>query len=189
VRSAHLAISSSEYWHETLRDEIMPWVIGSVDLGDDVLEVGPGPGLSTELLRARAARLTAVELDGEMAVGLFSRLSGTNVEIVQAEVTGLPFKDCRFTGAASFSTLHHVPTLEMQDQLLGEIARVLQPGSVFAAYDGIANQGAADLHADLTYNPVDPSTIEARLLGAGFASVEVHTVAGLRWAAIAHTAP
>lgn len=167
----------------------MPWVIGSVDLGDDVLEVGAGPGLSTELLRARAARLTAVEPDGEMAAGLSSRLSGTDVEIVHADLTALPFKNCRFTGAASFSALHHVPTVEMQDQVLGEIARVLQPGSAFAAYDGIANERAAVLHADLIYNPVDPSTIEARLLAAGFASVELQSVAGLRWTAIAHTAP
>lgn len=167
----------------------MPWVIGTVDLGDDVLEVGPGPGLSTDLLRVRVATLTAVEPDGELAAGLSSRLSGTNVETVHAELTALPFEDCRFTGAVSFSTLHHVPTLEMQDQLLSEVARVIQPGSVFAAYDGIANQKVANLHGDLTYNPVDPSTIEARLLGAGFASVELHTVEGLRWTAIARTAP
>jgi hypothetical protein len=32
-------------------------------LGSDVLEVGPGPGGSTDLLHARVARLTCVEAD------------------------------------------------------------------------------------------------------------------------------
>jgi SAM-dependent methyltransferase len=165
----------------------MPLVIGSVDLGDDVLEVGPGPGLSTDLLRTRVVALTAVELDGEMAANLSSRLTGTNVEVVHADATDLPFDDRRFTGVASFSFLHHVPTAELQDQLFGEVARVLRPGGVFAAYDGMASRQIADLHAGLPYNPVDPNTVESRLLGAGFASAELRTV-DLGWAAIARTA-
>jgi 16S rRNA A1518/A1519 N6-dimethyltransferase RsmA/KsgA/DIM1 with predicted DNA glycosylase/AP lyase activity len=164
----------------------MPLVIGSVDLGDDVLELGPGPGLSTDLLRARVPTLTAVELDGEMAANLASRLAGTNVEVVHADATDLPFEDRRFTGVASFSFLHHVATAELQDRLFGEVVRVLRPGSVFAAYDGMASIQLATLHAGLPYNPVDPNTVESRLLTAGFASVQMKTV-DLGWSAIART--
>ena len=84
-----------------LRDSVLPWVIDTVDLGQDVLEVGPGPGLSTDLLRDRVAALTAVEFDKELAAGLSSRLAGTNVEVVHADPPSLPFADGRFTGAAS----------------------------------------------------------------------------------------
>ncbi len=159
----------------------MPWVIGTVDLGQDVLEVGPGPGLTTDLLRDRVAALTAVEFDNELAADLSSRMGGTNVEVVRADVPSLPFADRRFSGAASFAMIHHVPT-SSQDQLFAEVARVLQLGGVFAIFDGMANPGTATLHEDDIYDPVDPSTLESRLLGAGFASVELQTI-HLGWAA------
>jgi hypothetical protein len=64
----HLRYLASPEWAATLRDELLPWVLGSSDLGDDCLEVGPGPGVTTDLLRGRAVRLTAVELDPALAV-------------------------------------------------------------------------------------------------------------------------
>ena len=62
------------------------------DLGDDVLEVGPGPGLTTDLLRQRVAKVTAVELDEQLATALAGRLAGTNVDVVHADAadSGLP---------------------------------------------------------------------------------------------------
>ena len=167
-----------------LRDSILPWVIGTVDLGDDVLEIGPGPGLTTDLLRGRVAALTAVEFDDELAADLSSRLAGTNVEVVHADASSLPFADRRFTGAASIAMIHHVPT-SSQDQLFAEVARVLRPGGVFAIFDGMANPGLAMLHEHDVYNPIDPiasSALESRLLRSGFASVELQTM-HLAWAA------
>jgi SAM-dependent methyltransferase len=166
-----------------LRDSILPWVIGSVDLGPEVLEIGPGPGLTTDLLRARTVALTAVEFDDELAADLSSRLAGTNVEVVHADAPSLPFADHRFTGAASIAMIHHVPT-SSQDKLFAEVARVLQPGGVFAIFDGLSNPGIAMLHEHDIYDPVDPSTLESRLLGAAFAAVELQTM-NLGWAATA----
>ncbi|HWD52819.1 MAG TPA: class I SAM-dependent methyltransferase [Acidimicrobiales bacterium] len=183
----HFKLCSSQYWYDMLRDSILPWVIGSADLGQDVLEVGPGPGLTTDLLRDRVAALTAVEFEDELAAFLSARLAGTNVGVVHADATALPFEDGRFTGAASFAMIHHVPTSESQDQLFSEVARVLQPGGVFATFDGMANPGTAALHARDGYNPVDPSTLESRLLAAGFASVELQII-HLGWAAKARVA-
>ena len=182
VNPDHLKIRSSEYWYESLRDNIMPWVIGGVDLGDDVLEVGPGPGLTTDLLLHRIKVLTTVELDDKMAADLSSRLAGTNVKVVHGDATAMPVEARRFTGATSFAMLHHVPTTELQDQLFTEVARVLQPGGAFAAFDGITNEGIAAFHEKGIYNPIDPSTLESRLLGAGFTSIEVQTNE-LGWAA------
>jgi hypothetical protein len=34
----------SEAWRALVRESILPWALGDVDLGDDVLEVGPGYG-------------------------------------------------------------------------------------------------------------------------------------------------
>lgn len=69
--------------------------------------------------------------------------------------------------------LHHVPTVGLQDQLFAEVARVLAPGGVFVAADSVASTDLAALHDDDVYNPVDPTTVEARLVTAGFADIEV----------------
>jgi ubiquinone/menaquinone biosynthesis C-methylase UbiE len=99
------------------------------DLGDDVLEVGPGYGATTDVLRERVAKLTAVEIDPALAAVLADRLAGANVTVVEGDATALDFDDGRFTGATCFAMLHHVPTSELQDQLFAEVARVLRPGA------------------------------------------------------------
>ena len=49
----HLQMLASPMWAEMLQRDLLPWVDSVADLGDDVLEVGPGPGLTTDLLRER----------------------------------------------------------------------------------------------------------------------------------------
>ena len=66
----HLRMLSSPRWAEMLERDLLPWVASVADLGDDVLEVGPGPGLTSDLLRQRTARLTAVEIDPALALSL-----------------------------------------------------------------------------------------------------------------------
>jgi protein-L-isoaspartate O-methyltransferase len=62
VNEAHLAICSSPEWARLVEEELLPWVLEGHDLGDELLEVGAGPGLTTDVLRRRAAHVTAVEL-------------------------------------------------------------------------------------------------------------------------------
>jgi len=133
MNAEHLEICGSEGWRDALRDLILPYALADARLGDDVLEVGPGPGMTTDLLRPEVAQLTAVELDEDLAAALEARLEGTNVEVVNADATAMPFEDGRFTGAVSFTMLHHVPTAELQDRLFAEVARVLRPGALTAA--------------------------------------------------------
>jgi 16S rRNA (adenine1518-N6/adenine1519-N6)-dimethyltransferase len=54
--------------------------------GDTVVEVGPGRGALTEILRTRAKRVIAIELDRALAARLRTQYLGTNVEIVEADV-------------------------------------------------------------------------------------------------------
>lgn len=173
MNPAHLELCASEIWRDTLRDLILPYALADARLGDDVLEVGPGPGMTTDLLRAELPRLTAIELDEKLAAALATRLVGTNVEVVHADATAMPFHDERFTGAVSFTMLHHIPTAELQDQLFVEVARVLRPGGLFVASDSVASDELAALHDDDIYNPIVPTGVEARLTAAGFGAVEV----------------
>lgn len=173
MNQEHLEICSSDEWRGMMQDLIMPWALGDAQLGDDVLEIGPGPGVATDELRAKVPALTAVELDEALATALAARLAGSNVDVVNADATDLPFEDDRFTGAVSFTMLHHVPTPALQDELFAEVARVLVPGGVFVASDSVASDDLEALHTDDVYNPVDPRTVEARLLTAGFRAADV----------------
>jgi SAM-dependent methyltransferase len=85
----------------------------------------------------------------------------------------MPFDDGWFSGAVSFSMLHHVPTVELQDRLFAEVSRVLATDALFVASDGVASDDLEAFHVDDVYNPVDPATVEARLTTAGFSSVAV----------------
>jgi SAM-dependent methyltransferase len=169
-------LCGSDEWRAVVRDEILPWALGGVDLGDDVLEVGPGYGATTDVLAQLVPKLTAVEIDPALA-GMLTERFGENraVVIVRGDATALEFPDGRFSGAASFTMLHHVPTAALQDRLFGEVARVLRPGGAFVAGDSLANPESEAHHDGDTYNPVDPATLPARLKSAGFADVEVKT--------------
>jgi ubiquinone/menaquinone biosynthesis C-methylase UbiE len=175
MNTEHLEFCASEEWRSALRDFVLPYALGEARLGDDVLEVGPGPGLSTDLLRVVLPKMTAIELDQHLAAALTTRLGGTNVEVVHGDATAMPFDDGRFTGAVSFTMLHHIPSKELQDRLFAEVARVLQPGGVFVVSDSLASEELAKFHHDDVYNPVDPSTVESRFLAAGFAEVDVRS--------------
>lgn len=70
MRAGHVAFLESDTWSDMLRSDLLPWLTANGDLGDDVLEIGPGPGRTTDLLRERAAHVTALELDASLADAL-----------------------------------------------------------------------------------------------------------------------
>ena len=117
-------VCDSDEWRTAVRDFIIPWALGEGDLGDDVLEVGPGYGATTDVFRERVPHLTAVELDPELAARLAGRMEGTNVTVVEGDATALEFDADHFSGATCFSMLHHVPSEALQDRLFTEVARV-----------------------------------------------------------------
>ena len=185
MNEAHEMCGSDE-WREAIREVILPWALGDTDLGDDVLEVGPGYGATTDVLCQKVPRLTSVEIDDELAAMLRERFADTpSVEIVDGDATSLPYGDGRFSGAASFTMLHHVPTVELQDRLFGEVARVLRSGAPLVASDSLASDELAANHEDDTYNPVDPASLPRRLTAAGFERIDVRTNP-FGWAVIAY---
>jgi len=173
MNELHLEMLSSPRWAAMLERDLLPWVEAVADLGDDVLEVGPGPGLTTDLLRQRTAHLTAVEIDPQLAARLAERLAGTNVTVVNRSAADTEFPDDRFSAAACFAVLHHVATAEVQDELFGEILRVLQPGAPLIASDGYDNEGTRLHHTDDLFVPLDPESLPARLTEIGYTDIAV----------------
>ena len=57
-----------------------------------VLEIGPGRGILTALLAARARRVIAVELDKVLAAQLRMNLGAENVEIIEGDILAVDFQ-------------------------------------------------------------------------------------------------
>lgn len=151
----------------------MPWVVAGTDLGTHALEVGPGPGLTTDVLRARVPALTALEIDPRLAASLRARTAGGNVTVVKGDGTGMPFPDATFTGAVSCTMLHHVPAAALQDRLLAEVRRVLRPGAWFVGSDSTSSLLFRLAHVFDTMVLVDPDGFATRLARAGFVDVAI----------------
>ena len=154
-------------------NDIMPWGLDGVDLGGDVLEIGPGPGTTTDYLRERVDHLTSLEIDRGLAASLRERTRGGNVDVVDGDATEMPFEDGRFSGAVSFTMLHHVPNLKLQERLLRETYRVLRSGAVFAGVDSRDGWIMKVIHIGDVMVLVDPDTFGGRLESAGFRDVRV----------------
>lgn len=174
MNARHLELCAGDEWADTVREHIIPWLLDGVELGDDVLEIGPGPGRTTDILCTRVAKLTAVELDPDLAAKLAARFQGANVEVINADATDIPLPDNRFSSALCFTMLHHVPTAELQDRIFAEAARVLRPGGLFAGVDSMTSPDFLELHSDDICVPIDPDGLAERLLQAGFEDVDVY---------------
>lgn len=173
MNEVHLKLCSSDEWAESLRKWVIPGATEGVALGEHALEVGPGPGRTTEILKGMVPKLTAVEIDPMLAARLVERMAGTNVTVVEADATALPFPGAHFDSALSFTMLHHVPTAELQDRLFAEVRRVVRPGGIFVGCDSLDSEGFRSLHVDDICVPVPPETIEGRLRAAGFSKAQV----------------
>jgi ubiquinone/menaquinone biosynthesis C-methylase UbiE len=179
----HAKLCPSPEWAAFLQGEVLPSVTAGVDLGEELIEVGPGPGAATEWLRTRVKRLVAVEIETEAAQRLVDRFQGTNVEVLNGDATDLPFEDASFDSAASFTMLHHVPTMALQNKLLAEVLRVLRPGGTLVGADSLASDGLHQFHEGDTYNPIEATGFLARLQTLGYQKVTITVDHGLSFVA------
>ena len=163
----HRRLCSSANWADRVERELLPWALRGVELGDDVLEIGPGFGATTRVLARATPSLTALEVDPASARGLRSEF-GDTVDVVEGDGGAMPFPDGRFSAVVCFTMLHHVPSATQQDALMREAARVLRPGGVFAGSDSRLSLLFRLLHVADTMVVVDPETLPARLVTAGF---------------------
>jgi SAM-dependent methyltransferase len=169
----HARVCGSPEWAEYLQTEVLPVVTRDVDLGAAMLEIGPGPGAATDWLRHKVRQLTIVEVDGAAAAALDERYRGTNVEVRTGSGAELDCADTSVDSVGTFTMLHHVPTLALQNKILAEAFRVLRPGGVLVGSDSLAGNDLHHFHADDTYNPVDPASLLARLQTIGFGQITV----------------
>lgn len=172
----HRRYCQSEHWKRVTHNEVLPWALDGIDLGDDVLEVGPGPGVTTDWLRHRVKRVDCLEIDAAQAGILQRRLAETNVKVRCGDATAMPYRDCQFSAVVSFTMMHHIPTPRLQDRFFADSFRVLSPGGIFAGVDSLPSLLMRLFHFGDTMTLVAPDTLISRLVSAGF--TEAHVEAG-----------
>jgi ubiquinone/menaquinone biosynthesis C-methylase UbiE len=155
-------------WRWVTRRQLLPWILEGSELGEHMLELGAGPGATTDELRLRAARVTSLEYDHGFAARLGARVSGTNASVVQSDAANLPFPDKTFSSAIAILMLHHLRSSALQDQAFEEIYRVLRPGGVFLAFEIQDSWFHRVGHIRSTFVPLATASTIARLTAAGF---------------------
>lgn len=114
-------------------DQIAGWM--GVEMGMQVLEVGPGPGTFTFAVARRAGEnghVNAIDIQESIITALnekISRLGFTNVSARQASVYELPFPDQFFDRIFMIAVLGEIPDKELA---LSEFKRVLKSDGTLA---------------------------------------------------------
>jgi SAM-dependent methyltransferase len=168
----HRRLCASAKWKEVVQRYALPWTLEQIDLGGEVLEIGPGYGVATEVLQQQVRNLTCVESDCRLTERLRRKLHG-RLTIRCEDATAMSLPGESFDGVACFTMLHHIRSTELQNKLFVEVARVLRPGGVFAGTDSLDSRVMRLIHLFDTLVLVDPETLPRRLTAAGFENVQV----------------
>ncbi|HUY47093.1 MAG TPA: class I SAM-dependent methyltransferase [Streptosporangiaceae bacterium] len=138
------------------------------------LEVGPGPGVSAEIIRRYANGLVVLERQLRLLPGLRSRLDGTTL-IVAGDAVAMPFGSAEFTSVLSIMVLHHVWRPGDRERMLQESFRVLKPGGILAGVDATpAALRRRLVHLGDRVSPVDGPKLLTELGEAGFERAAIH---------------
>jgi ubiquinone/menaquinone biosynthesis C-methylase UbiE len=183
MNSNHAALCSSPEWAEFLCTEVLTPLAEGVDLGEELLEIGPGYGAATRWLHTRVKRLTALELDPAMARQLAAEFTYTNVTVEVGDCTRVEFPDASYDSVGMFTMLHHLSTPAEQFAALAEAFRVLRPGGVLVGSDSLASPELHLFHDGDMYNPIDPARLLVFLQTVGYAPVSLSIDHGVMFAA------
>jgi ubiquinone/menaquinone biosynthesis C-methylase UbiE len=173
MNTEHQRLCSSREWEQHLHATVLPAVTGGLALGEQMLELGAGPGAATDWLRRRVGRLVVIEREQQSVDALKTRFDPDSVEVVHGDATALAFAADSFDSVAAFTMLHHVPTRALQARLLSEAFRVLRPGGVLVGSDSVHSDELHRFHHEDTYNPIEPATLLALLGALGYVRIKI----------------
>jgi SAM-dependent methyltransferase len=180
----HLQFCASPEWRQTIEETILPRALERVDLGADVLEIGPGPGFTTDVLMTRVDRFTAVEIDEDLGAALAARMAGTNVDVRIGDATRLEFTDHTFSGAASFHMLHQSRPTAISNRFWPNWPGFFVPAAPWWRPTASRTRPPGHFTSMTSTTPSIPTISAAGLTGAGFAAVDV-AVYEMGWIATA----
>jgi arsenite methyltransferase len=148
--------------------------------GEQVLEIGFGPGRTLGLLANRGALVTGVEVSPAMIKVATKRnasaVAADTISLYEGDGTTLPLPDDAFDAVLSVHNVYFWPD---PARTLGETDRVLRPGGrVVLAFRGGEHPLPRRLDPAV-YHTITSSQAIAMLERAGFTDVTVHRPQGL----------
>jgi SAM-dependent methyltransferase len=169
--------------------ELTNKLLASLDIGagDDVVELAPGLGSTTELVLGRNPRsYTGVDREAVAAERVAMIMPGPNRKVLQASAanTGLPDASADVVFGEAYLTMQSPP---QKQRIVAELARLARPGARFGLHEiafapeDIDAERCAKVAADLAgsiHVQVAPLTLGAwreLLEGAGFEVREAFT--------------
>lgn len=157
--------------------------------GEQALDIGCGPGLTTETLaRAVGTQGSVLGIDiapPMLAIARHRCASLPQVAFERADVTRLPCDDGRFDVALASQVYEYV---EQIDAALAELARVIRPGgravlvdtdwesAVWASHDDARMRRVLEAWNEHIPHPQLPRSLRRRMEQAGFERVRVEVV-------------
>lgn len=157
--------------------------------GERALDIGCGPGLTTEALAVAVGaqgRVSGVDIAPPMlAIAQRRCASLAQVSFELADVNRLPYADASFDVALASQVYEYVDAI---DAALVELARVIRPGgravlvdtdwesAVWASHDDVRMRRVIDTWNEHIPHPQLPRTLKRRMTQAGFADVRVEVV-------------
>jgi ubiquinone/menaquinone biosynthesis C-methylase UbiE len=122
--------------YHALIDDLEVGVVERYGAGRDVLECGVGTGLLLERIGRFARSARGIDL----SPGMLEKAYARGLDVREASVTAIPFRDASFDVTCSFKVLAHVPQIGLA---LAEMARVTRPGGVIIAefYNPVSIRG------------------------------------------------
>jgi len=92
--------------------------------GVDVLDIACGEGYGTHLIASHAASVVGVDVSADAVAHASRKYKRSGLRFLHGSATAIPLPDASIDLVVSFETLEH---LHEQDEMLGEIRRVLRP--------------------------------------------------------------
>lgn len=96
----------------------------SLARGVDTLDIACGEGYGTNLLASHAASVVGVDVSADAIAHASRKYQRSGLRFLHGSATAIPLPDASVDLVVSFETLEH---LHEQDEMLGEIRRVLRP--------------------------------------------------------------
>ena len=118
-----------------------------VKQGENVLDIGTGPGVLVPYLRDRLGqngRVCAFDFSMEMARHAIRKLKNNADTVLRADVHHIPFKDATFDRAICFAAFPH---FNDPQKALREMARSVRPGGTVIVAHLLSREELAEHHA------------------------------------------
>ena len=181
----HEKLCRSPEWAAHLQAQILPVVTAGVSLGQDMLEIGPGPGAATTWLQQRVAHLTVLDADEAAAARLAARYPDSNITVNIGDATQLPLGDESFDSVSSFTMLHHVPTAAsaIPDPRRGTAGASAGRAAGRLGQPGQQPSCTTSTQGDTSTQPQPPTLLLVWLRALGFTAITITVGDGLMFTA------